>query len=306
MRWSRGSRQNLIDRLDARAVMLHCGVVAVLAFVLSSPLFLAALVVGVWLLVAAAGLLRECRPQLIAGASMAAAIVVANPLVSREGSTLLLRGPILPVIGRFTVSAEAVVFGFAMGLRLLAVLGAFALYSTALDADATARLLSRISFGSALIVALAARLFPAMTRDATRIADAQRCRGARLDGGSTRQRILARRPLLDSLLLTSLERAVQIAESMESRGYGRKPRSRLPLARWQPKDWLVAGGSLISFALGLSLAIGGVSSFEYYPALRGSGSGLAVAYAVAFASVLAAPSLLVRGWDKSAWLRSRI
>lgn len=299
-------RGNLIAGLDARAIMLQAGTVAVLSFVLSNPLYLGVLAASVWLVIAAAGLAHRCRPYLAGGLLGAASIAVINPLVSRQGLTVLWQGPVLPVIGRLNITAEAVAFGGGMGLRMLCVVSAFALYSTAVNPDVALRILARLSFGSALVMALAVRLLPTMAGDARRIMDAQRARGLRMDAGGWRRRVAARKPVIDCLLLTSLERAVQTAESMESRGYGRAGRTSIPLGAWQPRDWIVVVPALAALAAGAVLAAAGPGRFAYYPLLANPAGRSDLLLLPVFGLILAVPGMFSWGWDRSHWLRSRI
>ncbi len=67
----RGAREGFIDRLDARAVMLHASVLASLGFLLSNPLHLAMLALLTWLTVMSIGRPRPVRPYLVTAFSMA-------------------------------------------------------------------------------------------------------------------------------------------------------------------------------------------------------------------------------------------
>jgi energy-coupling factor transport system permease protein len=79
-----------------------------------------------------------------------------------------------------------------------------------------------------LTVALATRLIPTLERDAAGFVEALRGRGVVVEGLRGRSRLLA------PLVASSLERALNLAESMEARGYGRPGRAsleRLPFSR---------------------------------------------------------------------------
>jgi len=99
---------------------------------------------------------------------------------------------------------------------------------------------------SALAVALATRLVPTLERDAAGLADAVRGRGIAVEG------VRGRALLLSPLVAGSLERAANLAEAMEARGYGRDGHSRAPGARWSGSDraavcaavFLVVAGAL--------------------------------------------------------------
>ena len=108
----------------------------------------------------------------------------------------------------------------------MAVVLAFALYNVALDPDEQLGLMSAVSFRSGLVLSLAARLFPVLSRDAHQ----SPMPSARAAWSSTAvragERAAARLPLLGALLTRSLERAVDVAAAMEARGYGSARRSR--------------------------------------------------------------------------------
>lgn len=290
------------DGLDPRALLAFLGSALVLAFLVGNPLQIAALTIATWL--AVVGLLEpsEYRAYLGYGAITALLVAVLNPLVSRAGTTIVWTGPELPLIGPFTVSAEAIAFGIAMGLRLLAVTGVFALYSALLDADALYRLIAPFSLGSALVVALSIRLFPASLRDANRISDAMRSRGVPMDAGSIVARTKARVPMVESLVMTSLDRAMNLAESLESRGHGRSGRTSLPSPALAPRDRVVLATAVALLAVGVWCAAAG-PGFEYYPTLADPVSGTGPAGALAVG--LLGSSLLALEWGWSAWLSSR-
>jgi energy-coupling factor transport system permease protein len=305
MRAEAGVGTFMPERLDPRAVLAYLAAVSACAFTLAHPAYLAALAVSIWAVVASTSTWRAYRTYLVFGAVAALGTLLLNPLVSRAGLTVLWNGPVLPVAGHVTVTAEAVAFGLGMGLRLFCVAGVFALYSTAVDPDAVFRLVAPLSAGSALLLALTVRLFPAIARDAERIMDAQRCRGQRLDAGGRLARVAARIPVLDSLLLTSLERAMQIAESLESRGYGRPGRTRIRLARLEPRDRLLLAASAVTLAFGVALALG-PARYAYYPLLPDPARPMDLALAPALALLVAFPTVLAWGWTLSHWLRSRV
>ena len=57
---------------------------------------------------------------------LALLVAAINPLVSREGLTLLAQGPAVPLYGQLDVTLEAVVYGAVAALRVLVVVLAFA------------------------------------------------------------------------------------------------------------------------------------------------------------------------------------
>jgi energy-coupling factor transport system permease protein len=294
--------RRLADRIDPRAALAYLGAVLVLAFGLQHPVYLAALTASVWVVLVSLVPSRSYRPYLMYGTFAAVSVMLLNPLISRAGQTIVLTGPTLPMVGRLTISAEAVVFGVGMGLRLLCVVAVFALYSTLVDPDALYRIIAPVSPGSALVTALSIRLFPTTVRDATRIMDAQRSRGLKLDTGSWRSRVAARIPVMDALLVTTLDRAMGVAEALESRGYGRPRRTRLPGARFRRRDALILGLAGGCAAFGLWLALGS-ARYAYYPVLGDPSRQSDLVLAVSLAVFAAYPAVLDWGWSR--WPSSR-
>lgn len=185
---------------------------------------LTAVLLGVCLRVPA----HRSRPYLAAAAGSALGVFLVWPLLQTTGVHVLWQGPVVPVLGLLDVTREEIVLATVYALRLAAVGLAFAAYALVLDHD---RLVAAVGFArrSALTVALATRLVPTLERDALGLAEAVRGRGVPVEGVRGRAR------LLSPLVAGSLERAANLAEAMEARGYGRSEHSRAPGARWS--DW---------------------------------------------------------------------
>ena len=157
-------------------------------------------------------------------------VLVLSPFLwsSPEG-TVLWTGPTIPVLGPLDVTTVELQEAALNGLRLVALGLAFAAYALLLDHD---RLVSAAGFArrSALAVALATRLVPSLERDAVGLAEAVRGRGVRLEGAR------GYATLLSPLVAGSLERASNLAEAMEARGFGRAGSTRAPRPPWSARD----------------------------------------------------------------------
>lgn len=178
------------------------------------------------------------RPYLLGVAITALGVLVVTPLVLVEGSNMLWSGPTVPVLGPLDVTAEELGSAGVQALRLAAVTLAFAAYALLLDHDALLRS-ARFARRSALVVALATRLVPTLERDARGLVEALRGRGVEVQGVRGRAR------LLSPLVAGSLERAVNLAEAMEARGYGRPGATRAPVPAWSAVDRLAVAGSAL-------------------------------------------------------------
>lgn len=176
-------------------------------------------------------------PYLYGSLTAGLSVFVLSPLFNTAGGgTLLWEGPTIPVVGPLDVTSAELGQAALNGLRLVALALAFAAYALLLDHD---RLVAgvRAARRSALAVALATRLVPTLQRDAAGLAEAIRGRGVELRGAR------GYASLLSPLVAGSLERATNLAEAMEARGFGRAGATRAPRPPWTRTDRLALAGA---------------------------------------------------------------
>jgi energy-coupling factor transport system permease protein len=191
-----------------------------------------------------AGVSRQVARAALWGIPFALAIALVNALVSRDGATLLLTSDPLPVIGPLDITLEAVTYGLILGLRALVVLlAAGALLAAAVDPDELLRGMRRISARSGMTAALATRLVPVLARDARRLADARRAVGGAPPTGAERVAVLR------AVTAGALDRATDVAATLEVRGFAagrRPPRLDRP---WSRHDLAFAASAVALCAL---------------------------------------------------------
>ena len=166
-----------------------------------------------------------------------------SPLVARYGGVVYWEGPEVPVIGRLDVTSEELSEALFQSLRLVAVGLAFAAYALLLDLDGLLLAGGRLR-RSVLAVALATRLVPTLERDAAGYVEALRGRGLAVEGVRGRAR------LISPLVAGSLERSLNLAESMEARGFGRPGRTRAPSPAWSTLDLLAIVAAVLVVVMG--------------------------------------------------------
>ncbi|HEU4905930.1 MAG TPA: energy-coupling factor transporter transmembrane component T [Solirubrobacterales bacterium] len=201
------------------AAVAYLGALVAVAFLYSSPLVLVATGVGAALAGHLAGADRAVRAALRMGLSLALLIVVVNALVVNRGETVLLRLGELPLLGRVDVTAEALAAGAVIGLRAAVAMVGFAVYSACVDPDRVLRALRPLAGRSALTAALISRLVPVAAADAARLREAGSLRGPAAAP-------LGRAALVRRLTAGSLDRAVDVAATLELRGYSIQPAPR--------------------------------------------------------------------------------
>ena len=245
----------------------YLGAAGAVAIVFDHPLVLGAALAGLIAAALAAGVGREVARGARFALPLALLVVAVNPLVSREGLTVLVQGPVVPVLGKLDITLEALVYGCVAGLRVLVVALAFSLYSAAVDPDEVLRAFRRLSLRSSLTASLATRLVPVVAQDAARLGDAYALRAAAQSGRGRMERTRRAAVLTRALAAGAFERSVEVAAALEVRGYANASRFTTPRPRL---PWSLYDRAFAASALGVACAISvgavfGVASFEPYP-----------------------------------------
>ncbi len=218
-------RRRPLQLASPGAAVAYLGAIVVVAFAYSNPIVLAGAAAAATLAGILAGAPGPVRAGWRMGLSLLLLITVVNALVVHRGATVLARLGHWPLLGQVDITLEAIVEGLVLGLRALAVMVAFAVYSACVDPDRVLRALRPLAGRSALTATLVSRLVPVAAADAARLRDAAALRGP---GAAA----VGKAPLARRLLAGSLDRAVDVAATLELRGYSREsPRagSRHPL-----------------------------------------------------------------------------
>lgn len=240
------------------------------ALILYQPLVLCSLLIAV--LGAGRGacvgrpLSRSLRTALI----VAIPIVLVNVLVSRKGLTVFARVGDLGPFGEGDLTLEALVYGAVIALKVTLLILITTLAGLAVDPDELLRVFRRFSFRSALTATLATRMMPLLAADAHRLAEAQRTRPEGAPRGAR-----ARVALLSAVVGGSLDRAMDVAATLEVRGFAASrgvrrastssrggTRSRRPLSR---HDIAFAASAVAVLALAIVGRVTGAAGFDAYP-----------------------------------------
>jgi energy-coupling factor transport system permease protein len=281
----RGPASLFYRRLPSPLHAARSGVGAVWAMALSAaalllyhPLALLALALALLGAGVGAGVGRELRRTLRTALVVALPIVIVNVLVTRDGLTVFARLGDLGPFGQGDLTVEALVYGAVIALKLTVLILISTLASLAIDPDELLRLLRRLSFRSALTASLATRMAPVLAADAQRLAEAQRTRP---DGAARGPR--GRVVLLAAVLGGSLDRVMDVAATLELRGYaaasgarreswwrppwGTRARGRLTRP-WSRHDTAFIASAVAALVLALVGRLTGAASFDAYPQLH--------------------------------------
>jgi energy-coupling factor transport system permease protein len=147
-----------------------------------------------------------------------------NGLFSHTGNTILFTIPhAWPLIGG-DITLESLVYGAINGLVIGALYLLFNILNLALNTKQITRLILHAFQPIAVVITIALTFFPSIQQRAREIKEAQMIRG------NPMKKISDWIPIMIPLLVTSLENAILLAESMTARGFHKQTALKSPCA----------------------------------------------------------------------------
>ena len=254
-------RRGPLQDASPGAAVSYLGAIVVVAFLYLNPLVLLAAGAAAALAGIVAGARAAVRAALKMGLSLALLVALVNALVTSRGETVIARLGDWPLFGRIDITLEAIVAGVSYGLLAAATIVAFAVYSACVDPDRVLRVLRPLAGRSALTATLVSRLVPVAAADAGRLRDAARLRGP----GAAE---VGKAPLARRLLAGSLDRAVDVAATLELRGYSLdapRAKNRRSRSRYDRRFYAVAA---LLLAVAIVGKVVGADDFQTYPSVE--------------------------------------
>jgi energy-coupling factor transport system permease protein len=276
-----------LHRASPGAAIAYLGALTTVGFVYSSPLVLVAAGAAIALAGVAAGARRAVEASLRLAVPLLLLMVVVNALVTHRGDTILIRGWEMPVLGNTDVTLESLAAGATIGLRVVVVVLAFAVYSACVDPDRVLRALRPVARRSAMTAGLVTRMVPLAAADGARLREAAALRGPGAEP-------VGRAALARRMVEGSLDRAVDVAATLELRGHSLAVRPRLRRERSRDNVPLIATGAVILLA-GVFARIAGAGDFQTYPRIE-LGTGVVTVALCAGLIALAAVPFARRRW----------
>ena len=189
---------------------------------------------------------KSLKPMLV----MMCFLLIINILVVKTGTVLFS-------IGSFAVYSDAVLQTAYIVVRLLLmIMVTTTLTATTKPLDMTLGIEDLLQpFGKigvpyheiAMLISIALRLIPDLIDETNRILKAQESRGVDMQEGKLKEKIMAILSLIVPLFVSAFQRAEDLANAMEARGYAPgEPRTRYKVLKMRGTDWLLLG-----FAAGL-------------------------------------------------------
>lgn len=182
--------------------------------------------------------LRTMKPMLW----MMAFLFVINVLVIKTGTPMVS-------LGWFTIYSDAVYQTLYIVVRLmLMIIITTVLTATTKPLDLTLGIekllkpFEKIGVPAhiiAMMISIALRFIPTLIEETQRIMNAQASRGVDLENGSIKEKIMAILSLIVPLFVSAFDRADQLANAMEARGYDpSRKRTRYKVLKMQTLDYV--------------------------------------------------------------------
>ncbi len=163
-------------------------------------------------------------------------MVLFNLLLVQKGEHVILQLPLI------TITWESLSFAYSMGLRIIIMMGAFAIFNSNVSMDELIEILEKFKFpqSSLITLALSLRFFNIIAQEASDSLQVLSLRGFNVSSGKLRDRVKSRYPAMVALLNNSLERGIQVAEALEIKGFPSKTRNPWKRLRLSAKDVSIA------------------------------------------------------------------
>lgn len=199
--------------------------------------------------------LKALKPMMF----MMVFLLVINILVVKTGTVLL-------TIGGFSLYSDAIFQTLYIVVRLvLMIMITTSLTATTKPLDLTLGIedllqpLQRFKVPSheiAMLISIALRFIPDLIEETQRIMKAQTSRGVDLQEGKFKEKIMAILSLIVPLFVSAFQRADDLANAMEARGYapGQK-RTRYKVLKMQTRDYVMLSSATLIFVLLVIISI---------------------------------------------------
>lgn len=108
----------------------------------------------------------------------------------------------------------------------------------------------------AMMISIALRFIPTIIEETGRIMNAQASRGVDFENGSLKEKIMSILSLIVPLFIAAFDRADQLANAMEARGYDpNKKRTRYKVLTMGSRDYVALGAALLVLAGCILIAV---------------------------------------------------
>lgn len=186
-------------------------------------------------------------------------IAVINPLFSNRGETVLFT-----YFNNRKFTAEALYYGFYMGVFCIGLILWFNRYNSVLELDKLYALFGRIFPSISMVLIVGLRYVPTISKKGKEIRRARKAIGRSEDKG----KIAEGMDTLSVMTSWSLESANTTTYSIKGRGYGLRPKTTYSDYRMKKRDYILLLELIICLVIIVTVGNKENMSFEFYPTIK--------------------------------------
>ncbi len=199
------------------------------------------------------------------------------------------------------LTAESVIYGFAMGAMLASVICFFASYNKVMTSDKFIYLFGRVIPSLSLFFSMVLRFVPRFKTQFMHVRAGQKCIGKDITDGGVIKRAKSGLKILSAMISWSLESAIETADSMKSRGYGLSGRTAYSDFVFDKRDKFTLSIILVLGAYVIAGMLIGATHYSYVPTVKvGDITPYSVSVAFAYFALCAVP-VIIECWEARKW-----
>lgn len=195
---------------------------------------------------------------------MSILIIILNPLTSHVGTTQIY------IMGNFSITLEALVYGILMSVSLLIILLVFSSYNRAVSYQEMLYLFSKRFPHISMVIIMALRFVPLLSYRLSEINKIFKFNEKKTTDGKSESRIEKIKKTANILAIVvswSLEESMLTAKSMKARGYGIKRRTNYLSYRIKRIDYIFFLFIGITVMISIFGLMQGYGRIEVYPTI---------------------------------------
>lgn len=219
-----------------------------------------------------------------------------NPLFNHKGETILAY---FPSGNPFT--AESLYYGIGASVMLLCVILYFSCYNKVMTSEKSVYLFGKTVPVLSLVVSMILRFIPRMASQAKEIISGQKALGRDPSKGNIFVRCKRWTKVISILISWSLENAIEISDSMKSRGYGLPHRTSFSIFRFKKRDVVVLCWIIIHSAIVIAGILTEHTYYSYFPVLTVKTTKASMLFYISYLMLLMTPAI-IEGRENARWI----
>lgn len=245
--------------------VLYYFILIIFAFLYNDPYYLVSFLILISVLIALQGISQEFKSIIKFFIPMSILIIILNPLTSHVGTTQIY------IVGNFSITMEALVYGILMSVSLLIILLVFSSYNRAVSYQEMLYLFSKRFPHISMVIIMALRFVPLLSYRLSEVNKVSKFNEKKTTDGKGESRIEKIKKTANMLAVVvswSLEESMLTAKSMKARGYGIKRRTNYLSYKIQRIDYIFFLFMGIIVMISIFGLLEGYGRIEVYPTIN--------------------------------------